>query len=348
MLFFLTLIIFISNFAVGQPNIGTHRLQQEQHRNKDNLPVEKVTVLSGLDILLSQHVEIIQDKHIALVTNHTGIDKNGIPNYIRLLAIERVNLKIIFSPEHGLFGEAAAGEKVTYSEKRIDLPKVISLYGKIKKPTKSMLDGIDLILYDIQDIGARFYTYISSLGLVMETAGALNIPIIVLDRPNPIRGDRIEGSILNMDFKSFIGYYPIPIQYGLTIGELAKMIIKEKWIQNTPSLQVINIQGWSRNLWFDETNLTWIKPSPNIPDLETAVIYPGICLVEGTNICEGRVTPHPFKQIGAPWIAGEKLSQTLNRLKLPGVIFTPVTFTPVEISNMAIKPKYMGEKCSGV
>ena len=347
-MFLLTLIIFVSNFAVGQPNIGIHQLKQGQHRNKDNSPVEKVTVLSGLDILLSQQVEIIQDKHIALVTNHTGIDKNGIPNYIRLLAIERVNLKIIFSPEHGLFGEAAAGEKVTYSEKRIDLPKVISLYGKIKKPTKSMLVGIDLILYDIQDIGARFYTYISTLGLVMETAGALNIPIIVLDRPNPIRGDRIEGSILNMDFKSFIGYYPIPIQYGLTIGELAKMIIKEKWIQNTPSLQVINIQGWSRNLWFDETNLTWVKPSPNIPDLETAVIYPGICLVEGTNISEGRGTPHPFKQIGAPWIDGEKLSQTLNGLNLPGVIFTPVTFTPVEISNMAIKPKYMGEKCSGV
>ena len=230
---------------MGQPNIGIHQLKQGQHRNKDNSPVEKVTVLSGLDILLSQQVEIIQDKHIALVTNHTGIDKNGIPNYVRLLATESVNLKVIFSPEHGLFGEAAAGEKVIYSEKRIDLPKVISLYGKIKKPTKSMLVGIDLILYDIQDIGARFYTYISTLGLVMETAGALNIPIIVLDRPNPIRGDRIEGPILDMDFKSFIGYYPIPIQYGLTIGELAKMIIEEKWIQNTPSLQVINIQGLS-------------------------------------------------------------------------------------------------------
>ena len=209
-----------------------------------------------------------------------------------------------------------------------------------------MLVGIDLILYDIQDIGARFYTYISTLGLVMETAGALNIPIIVLDRPNPIRGDRIEGPILNMDFKSFVGYYPIPIQYGLTIGELAKMIIEEKWIQNTPSLQVINIQGWSRTLWFDETNLTWVKPSPNIPDLETAIVYPGICLVEGTNISEGRGTPHPFKQIGAPWIDEEKLSQTLNGLNLPGVIFTPVTFTPMEISNMAIKPKYMEKKCS--
>ena len=264
------------------------------------------------------------------------------------MAIESVNLKVIFSPEHGLFGEAAAGEKVTYSEKRIDLPRVISLYGKVKKPTKSMLDGIDLILYDIQDIGARFYTYISTLGLVMETAGELNIPIVVLDRPNPIRGDRIEGPILNMDFKSFVGYYPIPTQYGLTIGELAKMIIREKWIPNTPSLQVIKMQGWSRNLWFDETNLSWVKPSPNIPDLETAIVYPGICLVEGTNISEGRGTPHPFKRIGAPWIDGEKLSQTLNGVNLPGVTFKPVTFIPVEISNMAIKPKYMGEKCSGV
>ena len=347
-MFLLTLIVFVSNFAVGQPNIGIHQLQREQHRNKDNPPVKKVSVLTGLDVLLSQQVEIIQDKPIALVTNHTGTDKNGIPNYVRLMAIESVNLKVIFSPEHGLFGEAAAGEKVTYSEKRIDLPTVISLYGKVKKPTKSMLEGIDLILYDIQDIGARFYTYISTLGLVMETAGELNIPIVVLDRPNPIRGDRIEGPILNMDFKSFVGYYPIPIQYGLTIGELAKMIIRENWISNTPSLQVIKMQGWSRNLWFDETNLSWVKPSPNIPDLETAIVYPGICLVEGTNISEGRGTPHPFKRIGAPWIDGEKLSQTLNRVNLPGVTFKPVTFKPVEISNMAIKPKYMGEKCSGV
>ena len=346
--FIYTLIIFLSNFVLSQTNSDIHQIQQEQHRNKFNPIGEKVSLLTGLDILLSQQIEIIQNKSIALVTNHTGTDKNGIPNYIRLMEIESVDLKVVFSPEHGLFGEAAAGEKVTYTEKKRDLPRVVSLYGKLKKPTKSMLADIDLILYDIQDIGARFYTYISTLGLIMETAGELKIPIIVLDRPNPIRGDRIEGPILNMDYKSFVGYYPIPIQYGLTIGELANVIVKEKWIPNSPKLQIIKLQGWSRDLWFDDTNLSWVKPSPNIPDLETAIIYPGVCLVEGTNMSEGRGTLNPFKIIGAPWINGEQLSQELNSINLSGVIFKPAIFTPVEIPNMAIKPKYMGEKCSGI
>ena len=174
------------------------------------------------------------------------------------MTMDDVNLKIIFSPEHGLFGEADAGEKISYSENNLNLPEVISLYGKIRKPSAEMLEGIDLILYDIQDIGARYYTYITTLGLVMETAGELGIPILVLDRPNPIRGDIIEGPVLNLEFKSFVGHYPISIRYGGTVGDLAKMIIKQNWISKAPDLTVIPSEGWNYQLWFDETDLTWV------------------------------------------------------------------------------------------
>ncbi|MBC8216138.1 MAG: DUF1343 domain-containing protein [Candidatus Marinimicrobia bacterium] len=309
---------------------------------------DNVSVLTGLDVLLSQQSEGLEGKTIALVTNHTGLDKNGIPNYINLMELEDVNLKVIFSPEHGLFGEATAGEHISYNEKNAALPAVISLYGKTKKPTKDMLENIDLILYDIQDIGARFYTYISTLGLVMETAGELGIPVLVLDRPNPIRGDRIEGPVLDIAYQSFVGYYPIPIQYGLTVGELAKMIVGENWIHPTPHLEVIQVQNWERHLWYDEINLPWIKPSPNIPDLETAIIYPGMCLMEGTNISEGRGTQSPFKQIGAPWIDGANLAHELNKQNLPGVVFSVTNFTPKSIPGMAMNPKYLGEQCNGI
>jgi uncharacterized protein YbbC (DUF1343 family) len=211
-----------------------------------------------------------------------------------------------------------------------------------------MLEGIDLILYDIQDIGARFYTYITTLGLVMETAGILKIPVIILDRPNPIRGDMIEGPMLDMDFQTFVGYYPIPIRYGGTVGELAQKIIENKWVSPLPSLEVIKMEGWKNNLWFDETDLPWIKPSPNIPDLETAIIYPGMCIIEGTNLSEGRGTQSPFKQIGAPWVDGKLLSQKLNKYKLPGVVFKPVFFTPISIPGMSTYPKFQDEKCSGI
>lgn len=309
---------------------------------------ETITVLTGLDVLLDKQTEKIKGKSIALVTNHTGVDKNGFSNYQRLMDLEDVSIKVIFTPEHGLFGEAAAGEKIRYTDKIEDLPTVVSLYGKTRKPTSIMLQGVDLILYDIQDIGARYYTYISTLGLVMETAGELGISVLVLDRPNPIRGDRIEGPLLDMTYQSFVGYYPIPIQYGLTVGELAQMIVGEGWLRSIPEVEVIPIQNWTRNLWFDETDLPWIKPSPNIPDLETAIIYPGMCLIEGTNISEGRGTLRPFKQIGAPWINGKLLSQVLNKHNLPGVVFNPVSFTPKDIPGMAMNPKYVKEKCDGV
>ena len=309
---------------------------------------QKVQILTGLDILINKYKEQIKGLSIALVTNQTGIDKQGIPNYERLMDIESIHLKKIFSPEHGLFGEEAAGETLRYDNTKTELPEIISLYDAGKKPTDEMFNNIDLILYDVQDIGSRFYTYISTLGLVMEKAGELGIPVWILDRPNPISGTKIEGPILDITHKSFVGYYPIPIRYGLTVGELGRMILTEKWIDPIPKLEIISMEGWARNLWYDETNLKWIKPSPNIPDLETAILYPGICLLEGTNISEGRGTENPFKWIGAPWLNGELLAIELNKEGLPGVSFTSVEFTPIELPGIAINPKYQGESCSGV
>jgi len=341
-------ILFVSSLSCQSTSPSIHQEQANYYKNKQTPPTHITNVKTGLDVLLKKHTDSLTGKSIALVTNHTGIDKMGVPNYKRIMALDDVDLKVIFSPEHGLFGEAAAGEKVNYEGKEIKLPTVISLYGKNRKPTESMLEGVDLILYDIQDIGARFYTYITTLGLVMESAGKLNIPVWILDRPNPIRGDRIEGPILDMDFQTFVGYYPIHIQYGGTVGSLGEKIIEEKWITHIPDIRIIEMDGYNNSLWFDETDLPWVKPSPNIPDLETAIIYPGMCLLEGTNVSEGRGTQHPFKWFGAPWINGHNLSQMLNNLNLPGVVFIPHSFTPKTIEGMAWKPKFENQVCQGI
>jgi len=344
----ISFLFFLTFLFAQEEHSSIHQEQLEHYNNTPLPPVEKIHVLTGLDVLLGKKQYIIQGKSIALVTNHSGIDRFGIPNYKRLMTMDDVDLKVIFSPEHGLFGEADAGEKVTYSKSNLSLPEVISLYGKTRKPSIEMLEGIDIILYDIQDIGARFYTYITTLGLVMESAGELGISVIVLDRPNPIRGDIIEGPILKLDYQTFVGYYPIPIRYGGTVGDLGNKIIQEMWISPLPELEIIEMEGWKKNLWFDETDLPWVKPSPNIPDLETAIIYPGMCIIEGTNLSEGRGTLNPFKQIGAPWVDGKILSQKLNKYKLPGVVFKPALFTPISIPGMSTYPKFQDEKCSGI
>ena len=305
------------------------------------------SVILGLDVLFDEKINLIKNKNIALVTNQSGVDKEGRSNYLKFLEYENVNLKVIFSPEHGLFGEAAAGEKLDYDELD-DMPQVISLYGNKKRPSKNDLKDIDIIVYDVQDVGARFYTYITTLGYVMEVASQAKIKIIVLDRPNPIKGNLIEGPLLNMDYQSFVGNYPIPIRYGLSIGELAKMMVGEKWIKGAPKLSVIKMKNWNRNQWYDETGLAWIKPSPNIPDLNTALIYPGMCLLEATNINEGRGTEKPFKRFGAPWIDNARLSNRLNELKMPGVEFKPVTYIPTDIDGMAINPTFKNKICKGI
>ena len=340
------ILFLLVNILFAQTHHSIHQIQSKYYNTIASPPVDKMPVRTGLDILLDSKIDLITGKTIALVTNQTGIDQNGNPNYKRLMSMDEIKLKVVFSPEHGLFGEA--DKEITYANQIEDLPKVYSLYGSTRKPTKEMLDGIDIIIYDIQDIGARFYTYISTLGLVMEAAAELNIPIIVLDRPNPIRSDIVEGPILDLKYQSFIGKYPIPIRYGWTIGELAEKIILEKWIHPTPKLITIPMEGWNASLWYDETTLPWVKPSPNIPDLETALIYPGMCFLEGTNISEGRGTDKPFKWFGAPWINSKNLSQELNKLKLSGVVFAPKSFTPISIPGVADKPKYENQLCHGI
>lgn len=335
--------VFISSCSQQPKSI--HQTELESNLGSPNVNLSGVQL--GLDILLNEKIDLIKNKNIALVTNHSGVDSYGIPNYESLMKIKDIHLKIIFSPEHGLFGEAAAGEKVNYNGQIKTLPEVVSLYGKNRKPTFEQMENLDYIIYDIQDVGARFYTYITTLGLIMETASESGVKVLVLDRPNPIKGKFTEGPILDLKYQTFVGYYPIPIRYGLTVGELANMIQGEKWIEGQPSLEIIKMKGWKRDLWFNETNLKWIKPSPNIPDLTTAIIYPGMCLLEGTNISEGRGTNKPFKRFGAPWIDKETLSAKLNNLNLPGVVFKPISFIPTSIKGMSVNPKFKNQVCYG-
>ena len=343
--FFLSFFIFSTCAKQTQVPQSIHQIQNINEEQKTRINLSPVKL--GLDILLDEKIQLIKNKNIGLVTNNSGRDFKGTSNYERLMRTKDVTLKVIFSPEHGLFGEAAAGEKVNYDGQIKTLPKVVSLYGKNRKPTDIQLEGLDIIIYDIQDIGARFYTYISTLGLVMESAAKSNIKVLVLDRPNPLTGNKIEGPTLDLKYQTFVGYYPIPTRYGLTVGELALMINNEKWIEYQPELEIVKMRGWTKDLWYDETKLPWTKPSPNIPDLNTAIIYPGVCLLEATNVSEGRGTQKPFKKFGAPWINKQEISQELNNLNLPGVVFKPITFIPTPIKGMSNNPKYKNQVCHG-
>ena len=343
--FFLSFFIFSSCAKQTQVPQSIHQIQNINEEQKTRINLSPVKL--GLDVLLDEKIQLIKNKNIGLVTNNSGRDFKGTSNYERLMRTKDVTLKVIFSPEHGLFGEAAAGEKVNYDGQIKTLPKVVSLYGKNRKPTDIQLEGLDIIIYDIQDIGSRFYTYISTLGLVMESAAKSNIKVLVLDRPNPLTGNKIEGPTLDLKYQTFVGYYPIPTRYGLTVGELALMINNEKWIEYQPELEIVKMRGWTKDLWYDETKLPWTKPSPNIPDLNTAIIYPGVCLLEATNVSEGRGTQKPFKKFGAPWINKQEISQELNNLNLPGVVFKPITFIPTPIKGMSNNPKYKNQVCHG-
>ena len=305
-------------------------------------------VQTGLENLIVNYNHKIAFKRIGIVTNNTGVNIKGTQIWKLLKDLPNVDVAAVFSPEHGLFGEAAAGEKVNYSESDEELPPLYSLYGPTRKPTKEMLESIDLLLYDIQDIGARFYTYISTMGLIMEAAAESGIPCLILDRPNPLTGKLITGPILDLEVSSFVGLYPIPSVYGLTPGELALMISDQSWIEAVPSIEVVPLTGWSRDMWYDETGLPWVPPSPNIPNLETAIVYPGTVLIEATNVSEGRGTDHPFRWIGAPWIDSNELSDAMNIIGLPGVTFSPIEFTPHSIPGAAPNPKNNTQTCNGV
>jgi len=305
-----------------------------------------VKVLPGADIFLKDSLALIKGKRVGVVCNHTSVLRNG-THFIRAAMDRGMTLEAIFTPEHGFDGAIEAGEEVSSgSYKGI---QVWSLYGATKKPTKEMLSGIDVLIIDLQSVGVRFYTYESTLFLCMEAAAENSISIIVLDRPNPLTGEMVEGPVLDITERSFVGMMPIPIRHGLTMGELARMIKGEQWINSASDLDlhVIPMDGWRRRLWYDDTDLTWLNPSPNLRDMNTAVLYPGLCLLEGTNLSEGRGTETPFQQFGSPSFPNDSIANVLNAQNLPGVKFETTEFIP-ELRTSAHHPKYEGQRCKGV
>lgn len=303
----------------------------------------------GITHLLTENQEWIDGKSIGLITNHTGVDENLI-HTIELLT--EFNLVALFSPEHGLWGAAQDGVKITDTDytqnqeagtKEQEL-KVYSLYGTTPLAWTEILKDLDVIIYDIQDVGVRYYTYLGTLLDVMKAIeGAIElgkyVECIVADRPNPIGGTHIEGPMLDPSYTSLVGPYSIPVRYGLTIGEVAKLYHTEQGFKFP--LKIARMKGWCRDMWFNETGLPWVPPSPNMPTLETATLYPGTCLFEGTKLSEGRGTTKPFEYIGAPWIDNHRWVTRMNEHQFTGILFRPIVFTP-QFS------KYEGEVCHGV
>ncbi len=290
----------------------------------------------GLDLVEEGKVEV-KGKSVGLIINHTSFSSNL--SYILEVFEEReAKVRAIFSPEHGIFGSQKDGEKVEHQKLEDKNIPVYSLYGKYLKPTSEMLDGLDLLVYDIQDVGARFYTYISTMLYSFQSASENGVKFLVLDRPNPIGGTLVEGPVLKDELRSFVGAYSLPIRYALTPGELANLYARENGINN---FEVVKLEGWKRSMLFDETGLPWIFPSPNMPSLTSALLYPGICLFEGTNLSVGRGTSKPFEVIGAPWINEQKLAKKLKERLKEDVGVVPVRFIPYS-------SKYKDELCRGI
>jgi uncharacterized protein YbbC (DUF1343 family) len=293
------------------------------------------TVVNGVDRL--KHAPWLKGKRLGLVASPSGVTFD-----LRLtldVLYENYHLTALYAPEHGARGEAEAGERVaSYTDTRTGKP-VYSLYGDTKKPTPEMLDNIDMLIMDVQDIGCRYYTFLSTLRLCMEACAENGKAFAVFDRPNPIGGLQVEGNLVQEGFISFVGCAAIPTRHGLTLGELATMMNEEYTIGC--ELYVLPTENWRRGMYADETGLLWVNPSPNMPCLDAAVLYPGTCLFEGTNISEGRGTTKPFETAGAPWLDGVKLADSLNKQNLDGVLFRPVYFKPAF-------SKHAGVLCGGV
>jgi len=295
-------------------------------------------VLTGVDVARADGFAVLAGKRVGLVTNHTGRARDGAATIDLLAAAPSVKLVALFSPEHGIRGILDAAVPSAKDE-RTGLP-IHSLYGATQRPTADMLSGLDAVVIDLQDIGARFYTYMTTMAYVMEEAAARKIKVVVLDRPNPIGGVQIEGPALDEAATSFIGYFPpMPIRHSLTIGELARLFNAEKKIG--ADLTVVAMKNWRRDAWFDETGLAWIGPSPNMRNLYQATLYPGIGSLEYANLSVGRGTDTPFEHVGAPWIDGVRLADALNARQIPGIRFYPVRFTPAS-------SKFAGQECQGV
>lgn len=293
-------------------------------------------VLTGIDVLVRDEFSPLRGRRVGLITNHTGIDRQRRTTIELLKQAEGVKLVALFNPEHGLAGKLDVAKIADSRE--ANLP-VYSLYGERRKPSAEQLRGIDTLVFDIQDIGTRFYTYISTLGEALQAAAEIKLRFVVLDRPNPINGVDVAGPMLDAGKESFVGFHVLPVRHGLTVGELATLFNAERNLN--ADLHVVKMEGWQRSDYFDATGLPWVNPSPNMRNITEALLYPGIGLLETTNLSVGRGTDTPFEVVGAPWLDGDRLAHELNYAGLQGVRFTPIEFTPTS-------SKFAGERCGGM
>jgi uncharacterized protein YbbC (DUF1343 family) len=294
-------------------------------------------VQTGLDVLEAQKFAPLRNKHVGLITNHTGVDAQGRSILDLLSHAAGVHLVALFSPEHGLLG--GNDEKVPSSKDAATGLPIYSLYGDTRRPTDEMLEGIDTLVFDIQDAGVRFYTYTATMAYCMEEAAKRKIAFYVLDRPNPLGGNIVEGPMLDPDKTSFVAYYPVPVRYGLTIGELAQFFNAENHIGC--DLHVVSMKNWHRNYFFESTGLRFVPPSPNLRTTKGAILYPGIEILQNAGVSVGRGTQAPFEQFGAPWMNGDAVASALNDRHLPGVRFVNQPFIPAAAL-------YAGQRCGGV
>lgn len=280
----------------------------------------------GIEVLLADSIYLVRGKRVGLITNHTGVTPDGRSSIDLLHRAPGVRLTALFAPEHGIRGQAQAGERIATTVDSATGVTVYSLYGETRVPTADMLRDVDVVLYDIQDVGSRTYTYQWTMALSAEAVTANGRQFIVLDRPNPIRGDRIEGGVLDPRFRSFVGQYPVALRYGMTPGELLRYLIGTGQVRAQAT--VVPMAGWRRDMWWNETGLPWHNPSPNIRSLDAAILYPGTVFFEGTNLSEGRGTSLPFQLVGAAWLrdAGE-IARQLNARRIPGVVFDSTMVT---------------------
>jgi len=300
----------------------------------------------GLENLLENHLDLIRGKKIGIIANQTSLDAEG--RHIVNLLSEHAQITTLFGPEHGFYGKIEDGAAIDDSaHTKI---KLYSLYGKYLTPTQDMLKDMDVLIYDIQDVGVKFYTFVSNLFLAMTAVKQQDIPVIVLDRPNPITAARVEGAITVPVYSSFVGVMPLPMRYGMTVGELADLFNGEAYggFAINADLTVIEMTGYKRDMWYDETGVPWTATSPNMTTLDTAIIYPGMCLMEGTNLSEGRGTETPFLTIGAPYLDAQEWVNLIPEDALSGVEVNIVTFQPKAISGVVSNPKYKDEKCYGL
>jgi uncharacterized protein YbbC (DUF1343 family) len=297
------------------------------------------TVLSGLDVLTGRRPTLLRGRRVALLCHQASVDRDLRHAAERVARLPGVRLAALWGPEHGFAGAAQDHAAVSSARGGQKDLRVFSLYGRRLVPSPQMLAGIDTVVVDLQDVGARYYTFVWTTVLAMTACAAAGVPVVLLDRPNPLGGLAMEGNLPDPHFLSFVGLWPLPARHGMTIGEVAAMVNERAEIGC--DLTVVPMQGWRRAMTWADTGLPWVSPSPNMPTLDTALVYPGGCLVEGTNLSEGRGTTHPFELVGAPFLDGAALSAALTRHSLPGVRFRPARFIPTF-------HKWRGRQCEGV